>query len=117
MRTRRGSDVVVDNSSSVEPMKPIELANDKASGPTSLMVTWGRETHQPMKFHSLEIGPYQMTVTVGEGESVRQAADNALAAMELIARSELDRKIKLFLGRARLINSVVVEGSDRDERT
>jgi len=115
MRTRRGSDVVVDDSPSAEPMKSIELTNDKARGPMSLTVTWGRETHQPLKYHSLEIGPYQMTVSVGEGESAQQAADNALAAMELIAQSELDMKIKLFLDRVRLIASAVAGKSGSEE--
>jgi hypothetical protein len=74
---------------------------------TELTVTWGREVFQPMKFHAFEIGSFQLTVRVGDGETVQQAADRALDELEAIADREFERKSARFLDRTIRLDGIV----------
>jgi hypothetical protein len=78
-----------------------------AEGRVELIVTWGKELFQPLKYHSIEIGPYQMTVIPEKGETMQQAAERTLALLDEIAEAEMHRKTIRFLERIRKLNLLI----------
>ncbi len=64
-----------------------------------LRVTWGREHFQPIQYHGMDVGPFELTVTLGDDESVLEAYRRARAQLQEIARLEHETKLAEFLGR------------------
>lgn len=71
-----------------------------------LSVSWGKEVLQPLKYHSMEIGPYQCSKRVRRGD-MKQAAAEMTELLEEIAEAEFIRKRKAFLDRVERLNQYV----------
>lgn len=68
---------------------------------TRLLVTWGREHIQPVRFQGMDIGPFDMVVVVLEGEGPINAYRRAMRQLNLIAEEEYQSKLPNFLKRCR----------------
>src|SRR4051812_39835594 len=48
----------------------------------TVSITWGRECFAPIRFHSVEVGPFSVTVTVRPGETGGQAWERGRAYLQ-----------------------------------
>ena len=78
-----------------EPADDVDYTGDQ------LTVTWGREHIQPIQFNGCDVGPFSMTVMIGNNESPAQAAARAMRWLDCIAAEEMRRKIPEFLSHVR----------------
>lgn len=68
---------------------------------TQLVVHWGREHIQPLRFQGMDLGPFSMEIVVHEGESPLQASQRAMRHMNAMAQEELDEKLPRFIARCK----------------
>lgn len=47
----------------------------------SVTVTWGEAVCSPLQYHSYRVGPFSVTVSVEDGETVEQALERAQRAV------------------------------------
>lgn len=64
-------------------------------------VTWGKEMHAPVQYHHFEIGPFKMNLTVGQHETLEQAMERGMAALDAVAKQEFTVKLTEHLSRVR----------------
>jgi exopolyphosphatase/pppGpp-phosphohydrolase len=76
-------------------MAKITKEETEASKEILLTVTWGKEVLQPLQFHSIEIGPFQITRKTTKGESVNAAAE-WYDEMERWAEEQFQKKVAQF---------------------
>ena len=65
--------------------------NEKANEERLLTVSWGKEVMQPLQFHSIEIGPFQMAKKVRREETA-EAASEMYEEMEKMAEEMFEKK-------------------------
>jgi hypothetical protein len=61
--------------------------------------TRGREVYWPLKFHSLEVGPYSVTLTPRAEETYRELAERAHTLLEELFENEFERLLNRYLDR------------------
>ena len=66
---------------------------------TKLLVTWGKEHIQPVRFQGLDVGPFDMTVVVQDGESPLDAYHRGIRHLNAIAEAEYETKLPAFIKR------------------
>lgn len=66
-----------------------------------LRVSWGKEHIQPFRFQGMDIGPFEMTVTIKEGESPLDAFRRARVQLDAMAEEEYRLKLPRFQQRVR----------------
>lgn len=71
-----------------------------------LTVTWGKEVLQPLQYHSIEIGPFQITRKTTKGEAAKAAAD-WYEEMDEMAEDHFKRKIARFKDRVKRLNGMM----------
>ena len=62
----------------------------------------GKELFTPVKYNAVEIGPFTVKVSVKEGESGRQAAERARAAVNALWEAEFAKRLPLHIQRAKV---------------
>jgi hypothetical protein len=67
----------------------------------SIEVTWGPELYAPLRFHTMTIGPYRMTVTPEDGETDEQAFARGFKFLEAMARKAFATELDAFLKRCK----------------
>lgn len=82
-----------------QPVNP--RVSDGAVGPLVdegdlLTVTFGKETINPIKFNTFEVGPFSLSVCVRKGESSADAHSRARLALAQIFEAELTLKLQEF---------------------
>lgn len=68
--------------------------------------TRGREVFWPLKFHSVEVGPFSVSLNPRANESYAELADRAYELLEELFAQEFERTIERYLDR-------VIESSDK----
>lgn len=68
---------------------------------TPVTVAYGKEHIQPFRFQGFDVGPFEMTVTVREGETPLQAKRRAMAHLVEMAEEEYREKLPRFQARVR----------------
>lgn len=66
-----------------------------------MTIAYGREHFQPTKYQGMDIGPFEMTTTIREGESPIEAKRRLTAVMNQMAEEEFAEKLPRFLVRVR----------------
>ena len=66
-----------------------------------LLVTWGKEHIQPVRFQGMDIGPFTMTVPIMQGETPGQCKRRVMAHLNVMAEEELAEKLPRFIQRCR----------------
>lgn len=66
-----------------------EAKDDTEYAGSEIRVSYGREHYQPFRFQGFDIGPFEMTVTVKEGETPMQAKRRAMKILEEMAEEEI----------------------------
>jgi GTP cyclohydrolase III len=66
-----------------------------------LTVTCGKEHIQPFRFQGMDIGPFEMTVTIMEGETPLDAKRRAMKHLAAMAEEEYREKLPRFQARVR----------------
>lgn len=79
-----------------------------ASEKILLTVSWGKEVMQPLQYHPIEIGPYQMTKYVEHSDAAVTATEMS-AEMERMAEEEFQRKIEGFISRVKRLREKIRE--------
>lgn len=64
-------------------------------------MAYGREHIQPFRFNGLDIGPFEMTVTIRAGETPLQAKRRAMVHLVAMAEEEFREKLPRFKQRVR----------------
>lgn len=64
-------------------------------------MTWGREHIQPVRFQGMDVGPFDMTVVVQDGETPLGAYRRGIKRLNEIAEVEYQSKLPTFLKRCR----------------
>lgn len=59
--------------------------------------TFGKETIQPLPYHSIEVGPFTATTEVRQGETLTKALERLNAELTLFAGAERTRKLVAFM--------------------
>jgi hypothetical protein len=75
---------------------------ETAAGAT-IKVTWGKETFQPIPFNTFEVGPFEATASVQDGESVEDAYRRVYGELEAFAAKVRKQKAASYaeeLGKA-----------------
>jgi organic hydroperoxide reductase OsmC/OhrA len=62
----------------------------------TVTVTWGLMKVSPERYNNFDIGPFEMTTVVKDGETPEQAMARAYAACEAFARKSYATKIAAF---------------------
>lgn len=62
--------------------------------------SWGPETHCPVQWHSVTVGPFSATVTVCEGEAGHDAVARVKRVVARMVDEELERRIREHEARA-----------------
>ncbi len=68
---------------------------------TQMVVHWGREHIQPLRFQGMDLGPFSMEIVVHEGETPLQASRRAMRHMNAMAEEELAVKLPRFIARCK----------------
>lgn len=68
---------------------------------TELRVSWGKEHFQPFKYQGFDCGPFEIVVTVREGETLDDARRRASRRLERMAQEEFEEKLPQFHKRCR----------------
>ena len=68
---------------------------------TQMVVHWGREHIQPLRFQGMDLGPFSMEIVVHEGETPLQASRRAMRHMNAMAEEELAEKLPRFVARCK----------------
>ena len=66
-----------------------------------LLVTWGKEHIQPVRFQGMDIGPFAMTLPIMQGETPGQCKRRAMAQLNAMAEEELAEKKPRFIQRCK----------------
>lgn len=77
----------------------------------SFTVTHGKEVFTPIKFHTYEVGPLSVSVTIRKGESVTDAYTRARRFLETAFQAEFELKKRDYF--ARMDQSTFVDGKNR----
>lgn len=64
-------------------------------------MSWGKEHIQPFRFQGMDIGPFEMTVTIREGETPIEAFRRAREQLDAMAEEEYALKLPRFRERVR----------------
>lgn len=68
---------------------------------TELLITWGREHVQPMRFQGMDIGPFEMRLVIKTGESPMEAKQRGMKHLNAMAEEEYQLKLPRFIQRCR----------------
>lgn len=74
---------------------------------SELRLSWGREHLQPIEFHGLDIGPFEMTLTVRDGESISDVYEKGMNVLDQIAERAYIRKRKRYIERIKEMSEYV----------
>lgn len=81
-----------------EPKEPKDKSDYTG---TPLLVTWGKEHIQPLRFQGMDLGPFAMTVVIEEGETPLAAMRRAMRQMNAMAEEQLAEKMPRFVQRCK----------------
>jgi hypothetical protein len=74
---------------------------------TEFLFTWPREHVQPIQFHGMDIGPYEVRLTLRPSETVESLRLRAMKYLDAIAEREYTRKLDNFLKRIKTTQDIV----------
>jgi hypothetical protein len=74
---------------------------DRDDEGAEVTATWGPETHCPVKYHAIVVGPFSATRKVRAGETIAEALRALSGELASLAQEELDRRIPAHVERAR----------------
>lgn len=75
--------------------------------------TWAKEQFQPMQYHGFEVGPFQATTVVREGESIASATLRLHRELAGCARQAFEEKLREYVGRLDEIQAALERGRRR----
>lgn len=82
-----------------------EVKKDGA-GEMLLTVTWGKEVLQPLQYHSIEIGPFQITRKIRK-EDASKAVLDWYDEMEKWAEDVFQKKVERFKNHVKRLNGMM----------
>lgn len=99
-------DVRIDPQPLLELRSPVELKSGE-----SLVVTWGKEGYQPVKWHGMEVGPFVRTTIIQPGETTEQAYERVRAELAVVARREFELKLSEYLAKIKEVHAKAREST------
>ena len=66
---------------------------------SQFLFSWGREHIQPVEFNGMDIGPWEVRLTLRPNETIAQLHVRASSYLDQIAEKEYNRKLPKFLER------------------
>jgi hypothetical protein len=76
-------------------------ATGDESGVTSITVTWGGEKFSPIQYHTVDIGPFSITLEVKPDELVNQVYHRGYDMLDRYARQTWERKLRDHIERVK----------------